>query len=518
LAPLTERKNKGPLVGQVIQGRYRVLGALGTGILGTVYLCEEVPANKRVALRVFRREFAKNDEFMNRLHRQVKLAQMSCEGQPSILSVYECGRTDDGGAFVATKYLEGRTLKEVIRQDGPLDVQRALRLACQIAEGLDAIHNKGFVHSEVRAQNVIITRGEEGETATLRGFEVAGLRDTAVMDHMLRAGVISSNPEYASPEQIEGDRVTARTDIYSFGVVLFEMLSGQVPFSASIPDGVLAKHLQAIPAPLSGLRREIPSVVELRVKQALEKEPEKRQRYVADVINEYLCELAADELLTEIARRRPGVVGKITAVWSRLPLLRRSAVEREPLGTRWRVAAAVVLAALLLLAAVAMSPTLHKLVSTYAPSRQRPLAVPPVAERGLPVGTNENTSVSPGTSPPAESVTSTPQELAPTPLTEKTEVPAPTGKVPTPRGLTVRSAPLPNESSLRPPGMPAQSRRQPTRPNRVDTPVARNREAPPDETATASPPSRQETPTSQRNVQDPTAIIDWLLGQPTGGP
>ena len=158
--------------------------------------------------------------------------------------------------------------------------------------------------------------------------------------------------------------MTARTDIYSFGVVLFEMLSGQVPFSASIPDGVLAKHLQAIPAPLSALRREIPSVVELRIKQALEKEPEKRQRYVADVINEYLCELAADELLTEIARQKPGVVGRITEIWSRLPALRRSAVKGEPLGTSWKVAAAVALAALLFLAAFAMTPSLQKLVST----------------------------------------------------------------------------------------------------------------------------------------------------------
>jgi len=409
-------------------------------------------------------------------------------------------------------------LKEVIRQDGPLDVQRALRLACQIAEGLDAIHNKGFVHTEVRAQNVIITRGEEGETATLRGLEVAGLRDTTVMDHMLRAGVISSNPEYASPEQIEGDRVTARTDIYSFGVVLFEMLSGQVPFSASIPDGVLAKHLQATPTPLSGLRREVPSVVELRVKQALEKEPDKRQRYVADVINEYLCELAADELLTETAHQRPGVVGKIAAVWSRLPLLRRSAAEGEPLGTRWRIAAAVMLAALLFLAVLALSPSLQKFVSTYAPSRQRPLVVPPVAGRGLSIGKDESASVSPGTSPPTETAVSAPREVAPMPLAERAAAPAPTDKVPTPRGITVRSAPPPNESSLRPPRMPSQLPKKPTHPSRVDTPVARSREAPSQETAKGSPPPRQETPTAQRNAQDPTAIIDWLLGQPAGAP
>ena len=522
LAAPTERKSKGPLVGQVVRGRYRVVGALGTGILGTVYLCEEVRTNKRVALRVFRREFAKNDEFMNRLRRQVKLAQMSCEGQPSILEIYECGRTDDGGAFIATKYLEGRTLKEVIRQEGPLDVQRALRLACQIAEGLDAIHNRGFVHTEVRSQNVIITRGEDGETATLRGFEVAGLRDTAVMDHMLRAGVISSNPEYASPEQIEGDRVTARTDIYAFGVVLFEMLSGRVPFVASIPDGVLAKHLQETPAPLSGLRRQIPSVVELRVKQALEKEPERRQRYVGDVINEYLCELAADELLTDIAGQRPGSVRRIAAaVQSRLPQLRRSAVEREPLGTTWKVGVVVVLAALLFLAAFGMFPSLQRLVSTYVPPRQTPLAaVPPVAERGLPVRTDGNTSVSSKASTPVSGVVSTPHEkVAPTPPTERAAAAERADEGPAPEEMTVgSSAPPPNESSLRPPAMPSQSRRGSTRPHRIDAPPARSGEAPSDEAAKASPPSRQETPAAQRNPQDPTAIIDWLLGQPPGTP
>ena len=255
---------RGFLARQVIDGRYRVVDTLGTGSLGTVYLCDEIPTTKRVAVKVFRRDCSNDEEFMDRLRRQVKLAMSLQENRPTILAVSDCGRTRDGGAYLATEYLQGRTLKDIIRRGGPLDVQRALRLACQIAGALDAIHDRGFVHKDVRADNVIVIAAGEEEAAKLKGFEVAGLRDTALVGHLVRAGVIPSNPEYATPEQIEGDQVTARTDIYAFGVLLYEMLAGRVPFSASIPDGVLAKHLQEVPVPLSTFRRGIPPVLELR--------------------------------------------------------------------------------------------------------------------------------------------------------------------------------------------------------------------------------------------------------------
>ena len=164
-----------PLVRQVIDGRYRVVDTLGTGSLATVYLCDEIPEGRRVAVKVFRRDCAKDEEFMAGLRRQVKLAMSLQENRPTILAVSDCGRTLDGGAYLTTEYLQGRTLKDIIRRGGPLEVQRALRLACQIAGALDAIHDRGFVHKDVRADNVIIVAAGEEEAAKLKGFEVAGL-------------------------------------------------------------------------------------------------------------------------------------------------------------------------------------------------------------------------------------------------------------------------------------------------------------------------------------------------------
>jgi len=484
-----------------------------------VYLCDEIRTAKRVALKIFRREFAKDEEFMARLRRQVKLAAALNETHPGILAVYDCDRTDDGGAFLVTEYVDGRTLKEVIRRNGPLDVRRALRLACQIAEGLDAIHTRGFVHTDVRAQHVIVSKVGEDEAVKLKGFEVAGLRDTALAGHLIRAGVLSSNPEYAAPEQIEGDQVTAQTDMYAIGVILYEMLSGRVPFSASIPDGVLAKHLQETPIPLSALRREIPSVLELRVKQALEKEPERRQRYIGDVANEYLCELAAEELAAETARQKPGVIRKIaTTVQSRLPRQREFSVEGEPLGMGWKIAAVVALLALLSFPVIWLFSSFQKSASTRAPALQQPLEAPRVIEA--------ERAARPAGAVPESSARRGPAEIAPEMPEGETVAAEPAVDVgPPEKADTARTpaeatappaSPLPRESSLRPPGATGSTETSPRRPERVETPATRGRRVAPAPAAPTSPTSRQETPLPTRGTPDPSAIIDWLLGQPPG--
>jgi serine/threonine protein kinase len=491
-----------------------VVDRLGVGSLGTVYLCDEIRTAKRVALKIFRREFAKDEEFMARLRRQVKLAAALNETHPGILAVYDCDRTDDGGAFLVTEYVDGRTLKEVIRRNGPLDVRRALRLACQIAEGLDAIHTRGFVHTDIRSQNVIVTKAGEGEAVKLKGFEVAGLRDTALAGHLIRAGVLPSNPEYAAPEQIEGDQVTARTDIYAFGVILYEMLSGRVPFLASIPDGVLAKQLQETPIPLSAVRREIPSVLELRVKQALEKEPERRQRYIGDVANEYLCGLAAEELAAEQARQKGGVIRKIvTTVQSRLLRQGEFSAEGEPLGMGWKVAAVVALLALLSFPAIWLFSAFQKSASTRAPALQQPLEAPRVieAERAArPAGAVPESPALPGPAVVAPEMPETEMVAAEPPgdvgvpeATDATRTQAEAVESPVP--------PLPRESSLRPPGPTGRVETGPRRPERVEAPATTGRRAAP-----TPPPSRRETPLPTRGTPDPSAIIDWLMGQPPG--
>jgi len=507
-----------PLVRQVINGRYRVVDTLGTGSLGTVYLCDEISTAKRVAVKVFRREFAKDAEFMDRLRRQVKLAAASYKNRPTILAVYDCDRTHDGSAYLATEYLQGRTLKEIIRRGGPLEVQRALRLACQIAEGLDAIHNMGFVHTDVRSEHVIVVMAGEEEAAKLKGFEVAGLRETALVGHLIRAGVIPSNPEYATPEQIDGDQLTARTDIYAFGVLLYEMLTGRVPFSASIPDGVLAKHLQEAPVPLSTFRQEIPSVVELRVKQALEKEPERRQRYVGDVVNEYLCELAADELLAEQARQRRGVIGKLSArVQLRLPRLHASPAEGTPLGLRWKVGVAAALLVAVSVAAMWMFWPVQRPAHTAAPPPQRPLGVPAAAEPERPVGIDQDAPRPAAPPVVAEEVPRAPDDGVTTAeLSKETSDSEPTDVPAMRRDTTESQTPtVPKESSLRPPGVGTRLPQSSRPPARVEAPVKGERQTAPVQVAQPPSVSRQDTPTPARGAPDPSAIIDWLLSRPS---
>lgn len=501
-------------VRQVIDGRYRVVDMLGTGSLATVYLCDEIATTKRVAVKVFRRDCSNDDEFMDRLRRQVRLAMSLQENRPTILAVSDCGRTRDGGAFLASEYLQGRTLKDIIRRGGPLDVQRALRLACQIAGALDAIHDLGFVHKDVRGDNVIIVAAGEEESAKLKGFEVAGLRDTAIVGHLIRAEVIPSNPEYATPEEIEGDQVTARTDIYAFGVLLYEMLTGRVPFSASIPDGVLAKHLQDVPVPLGTFRRGIPPVLELRVKQALEKEPERRPRYVGDVVNEYLCELAADEMRAEEARQRRGAIGKLAAgVRSRL---QGAPVEGRAAGVEWKIGVAAALLAALSVAAwwmfwpvqVPVQTAVQPPLGVSAAGRERPVAaepMAPVSAAGPPPATGETPR------PPDDSV-ATAEASSQDSETEAEDTAAARPGMSEPRAPTV-----PKESSLRPPALVPGPEKSSRPPARVEAPLKRERPATPAPAAKAPSVSRPEAPLPSRRAQeDPTAIIDWLLGRPPG--
>lgn len=511
---------RAPLARQVIGGRYRVVDTLGTGGLGTVYLCDEIPEGRRVAVKVFRRDCARDDEFMDRLRRQVKRAMSVQENRPTLLAVSDCGRTPDGGAYLASEYLQGRTLTDIIRRGGPLEIQRALRLACQIAGALDAIHDRGFVHRDVRADNVIIMAAGDEEAAKLKGFEVAGLRDTPLVGHLVRAGVIPSNPEYATPEEIEGDQVTARTDIYAFGVLLYEMLTGRVPFSASSADGVLAKHLQDVPAPLSTFRRGIPSVLELRVKQALEKEPEKRPRYVGDVVNEYLCELAAEELLAEQARQRRGVIGVLAAsLQSRLPGLREAPVAGGHPGLGWKVGMGAALLAAVSGAAVWMFWPARMPVPTAglppqpasvpvmeqarpavpAPVAPGPAAAPPVAAADAP-------------RPPESAVAAA---EAPTAVDDAQTAPTPPER---PDAIAPRASGVPKEASLRPPGLGTKPQKDARPPARVDAPPRPERQAAPARVAPPPAAPRQEPPAPTRGTPDPTAIIDWLLDRPPGNP
>jgi len=279
-ATLREGESKGdPFIGQMIKGRYQVIKKLGEGGMGTVYLAEQVSIGRKVALKVLHGRYAQDEEFVRRFRHEARLA--AALNHRNVITVYDFDQGEDGSLFIAMEYVDGRNLSEVIREEGPLDVGRAVRLGIQIAEGLGAAHRTGVIHRDIKPENIMIVGS--GQEVKLMDFGIARLRDTGAMTRLTRSGVIMGTPAYMSPEQIEGREVTERTDLYAFGIVLYEMLSGGVPFRASTPGALLMKHLREMPVPVRKLRTEVPSSVEQVVMQALEKKPQRRQKDMEEV-------------------------------------------------------------------------------------------------------------------------------------------------------------------------------------------------------------------------------------------
>ena len=269
-----------PLIGKIIKERYRVMKKVGEGGMGTVYLAEQISVGRKVALKILHPEFARDQEFVKRFRQEARLA--ASLNHRNVITVFDFDQGDDGSLFIAMEYVDGRSLKEVI-QEGSLSIERAVRLGIQIAEGLHAAHRAGVIHRDIKPENIMVI-GEGAEEVKLMDFGIARLRDAGASTRLTRSGMILGTPVYMAPEQIEGGEVSERTDIYAFGVVLYEMLSGDVPFKAPTPSAVLMKHLQEMPVPLRKLRKEIPPSVERVVMQALEKKPDKRQRDMQGVV------------------------------------------------------------------------------------------------------------------------------------------------------------------------------------------------------------------------------------------
>ncbi|HJR05308.1 MAG TPA: serine/threonine-protein kinase, partial [Methylomirabilota bacterium] len=270
-----------PFVGRVIKGRYRVERQLGRGGMGTVYLAEQLSVGRKVALKVLRGDFARDDGFVARFQQEAKLvAGLNERRNPRVTLVHDFDQTEDGTLFIVMEWLEGRVLSEVIQRDRPLDLGRAVRLAIQIAEGLEAAHRANVVHRDVKPQNIMVL--DAGDDIKLMDFGIARLRDSGTS--VTRAGTMMGTPDYMAPEQIEGQAITEKTDLYSFGVVLYEMLTGTAPFRASTQAAVLTKQLQEQPVPPSRLRPEIPRELEAIVLKALEKDPANRERDMAAIV------------------------------------------------------------------------------------------------------------------------------------------------------------------------------------------------------------------------------------------
>src|SRR3954463_14649255 len=225
------------LIDQVFHGRYRVVRKLGTGGMANVYLAEDQELGRRVAIKMLDDRHAQDEQFVERFRREAKNA--AGLSHPNIVSIYDRGEAE-GTYYIAMEYLEGRSLKELIVGRGPAPIKLAIDYSRQTLAALAAAHRQGIVHRDIKPHNVIV--GPEGRLK-VTDFGIA--RSGA--SQMTEVGSIIGTAQYLSPEQARGAPVDQTSDLYSVGVVLYEMLTGQVPFTGDTPLEIAMKHLSEIP-------------------------------------------------------------------------------------------------------------------------------------------------------------------------------------------------------------------------------------------------------------------------------
>src|SRR5215471_4832784 len=254
------------LINTLFDGRYRIMRKLGTGGMANVYLAEDQELGRRVAIKILDDRHASDEQFIERFRREAKNA--AGLSHPNIVSIYDRGEAE-GTYYIAMEYLDGRSLKELILTRGPAPVSVAVDYARQMLSALRFAHRNGIVHRDIKPHNVLVD-AEGHLKVTDFGIARAGA------SQMTEEGSIIGTAQYLSPEQARGTQVDQTSDLYSLGIVLYEMLTGQVPFSGDTPVEIAMKHLSATPPSLRAKRPDIPESLEMVVMRALAKDPAQR--------------------------------------------------------------------------------------------------------------------------------------------------------------------------------------------------------------------------------------------------
>jgi len=282
-------ENRGdPLIGSVINDRFQIISKIGAGGMGAVYRAKQLGMNRDVAIKVLLRELTENEIVLRRFH--LEALAVSKLKHPNTIQIFDFGETADGLLYIAMELLEGRPLAKVLSEDRQLSVQRALHVIEQTCKSLREAHSKGIVHRDLKPDNIFLSAvGEDGDFVKVLDFGVAKVAEGDGQQKTLtKAGSIFGTPKYMSPEQSRGSELDARSDVYALGVILYELISGKVPFNADNPLGILIKHIQEVPPPIAAMRPDlvVPESVERFVLRLLAKSPEDRPQTAEAMIRE----------------------------------------------------------------------------------------------------------------------------------------------------------------------------------------------------------------------------------------
>ena len=288
------------LVGKTVAERYRITALIGLGGMGAVYRAEHIHMKKTVALKVLHREMTALPEVVARFEQEA-VAAARIE-HPNVVQARDFGRLEDGAFYLVLDYVEGRSLSDVMQERLPLP--RVLTISGQIAEALEAAHQNKIVHRDLKPDNVmLVERDGEPELVKVLDFGIAkvSLRDRGQSDRPItKTGTVFGTPEYMSPEQAAGQKVDYRGDIYSLGVLMYEMLSGGPPFTGDEVSAILLMQITQAPPPLPST---VPLAVRQLVGELLSKEPGQRPQSAAEVVSRILALLGAQVPVTQSKTR-----------------------------------------------------------------------------------------------------------------------------------------------------------------------------------------------------------------------
>src|SRR5688572_24506924 len=266
-------------VPQFIAGRFRIEREIGTGGMGTVYLATHLGLERPVAVKIIRREFAGDADVADRFLREAKT--MAKLRHPHAAMIFDAGILPDSRHFIVMEFVEGETLSQALAREGRFPPSKAVRIATEICDVLEEAHRLGIIHRDLKPSNIIL--GKRG--VCVLDFGVAKVLASSAESTFTHAstgsGQLIGTPRYMSPEQCLGQRVGARSDLYSLGVLLYEMLAGRPPFTDPLQSALLIKQATVAAPPLPRLRQDVPRPLALAVHTLLAKRPEDRPRTAA---------------------------------------------------------------------------------------------------------------------------------------------------------------------------------------------------------------------------------------------
>lgn len=422
------RATDDPLLGQTLAEKYLIEELIKRGGMGSVYRGKHILMDKTVAIKVLRPSLAVDDAVVARFSREAKAA--SRISHPHAVNVTDFGEAENGVVFLVMEYLDGRTLKEIIRSEGPMALPRVVEIVRQVAGALDAAHSQGVVHRDLKSDNIMLSQTAGADWAKVLDFGIAKIQQPeSFADADLTApNLVVGTPQYMSPEQCsQAGTIDARSDIYSLGVIVFEMLAGHVPFTGESPTVIMMKQVQDRAPSIMADRPELPPAIDQILTKVLAKQPADRFQSagelsealaqttetvaaananpVADTVaNAPVVEDDLDEVTVIQPRPAPVIASR-----QEIPFPAQAEPQRSPLVRPWRIMIPAAIVMLVVFGAVFLLTRGSGQQPSDQTNGQGPLltAEPnsvPVQPAGTPTGENERNIQA----LPIPSVTSTP--------------------------------------------------------------------------------------------------------------